>query len=96
MASADPPVEEDQLMEFFEDEPWAQRLGSQWEMRFEQREPPTVDQVVQINLGDESSPKPIFISESLTGDDRESLIQLVQDYIDIFAWSYEDMPGLDP
>ncbi|MFG1569959.1 hypothetical protein ACDT16_13830, partial [Staphylococcus aureus] len=33
---------------------------------------------------------------SLTDDDRGSLIQLVQDYIDIFAWSYEDMPGLDP
>ncbi|MFG1569962.1 hypothetical protein ACDT16_13845, partial [Staphylococcus aureus] len=64
MASADPPIEEDQLMEFFEDEPWAQRLGSQWEMRFEQREPPTMDQVVQIDLGTESSPKPIFISES--------------------------------
>ena len=23
------------------------------------------------------------------------MITLLQDYVDVFAWSYEDMPGLD-
>ncbi|RVW73255.1 hypothetical protein CK203_059159 [Vitis vinifera] len=27
---------------------------------------------------------------------RDSLIQLLRAYLDVFAWSYEDMPGLDP
>jgi len=54
-------------------------------MCFEQREPPTEDKVVQINLGDEANPKPIFISESLSPFVKEDLISLVQDYIDVFA-----------
>ena len=61
--------------------------------RFEQREPPTEDKVVQINLGDEANPKPIFISESLSPSEKKDL---VQEYIDVFAWNYEDVPGLDP
>ena len=62
------------------------------DIRFEQREPPTEDKVTQINLGDEANHKPIFISESIS----EDLISLVREYIDIFAWNYEDMLGLDP
>ena len=26
----------------------------------------------------------------------EELIALIREYIDIFAWNYEDMPSLDP
>ena len=26
---------------------------------------------------------------------RKELIDLLQDYSDVFAWSYQDMPGLD-
>ena len=28
--------------------------------------------------------------------EREDFLALIQDYIDVFIWSYEDMPGLDP
>jgi len=52
--------------------------------------------VTQINLGDEANPKPIFISESLSPSEKEDLINLIREYIDVFAWNYEDMPGLDP
>jgi len=50
----------------------------------------------QINLGDDANPKPIFISESLSPSEKEDLISLVREYIDVFAWNYEDMPGLNP
>ena len=26
---------------------------------------------------------------------KQRLIQMLHDYVEIFAWSYEDMPGLD-
>ena len=26
---------------------------------------------------------------------KQWLIQMLHDYVEIFAWSYEDMPGLD-
>jgi len=63
---------------------------------FEQHEPPTDDKVIQINPGDEINPKPIFISERLPLSKKEDLIYLIQEYIDVFAWNYEDMPSLDP
>ena len=37
-------------------EPWAQQLDLQWEKRFELREPPTEDKVMQVNLGSQRSP----------------------------------------
>ena len=77
-------------------DPWIKHLNALWDTRFEQREPPTEDKVVQINLGDEANPKPIFISEGLSPTEKKGLISLVQEYIDVFAWNYEDMPGLDP
>ena len=52
--------------------------------------------MIQINLGSQNHPKPIFISESLSLTEREELIVLVREYIDVFAWNYEDMLGLDP
>jgi len=52
--------------------------------------------VTQINLEDEANPKPIFISESLSPSEKEDLMHLIREYIDVFAWNYEDMPGLDP
>ena len=79
-----------------DEEPWAQQLDLQWEKRFELREPPTEDKVIQVNLDSQDHPKPIFISESLSLTEREELMILVKKYIDVFAWNYEDMPGLDP
>jgi len=51
--------------------------------------------MIQINLENEANPKPIFISESLSPSKKEDLICLIHEYIDVFAWNYEDMPGLD-
>ena len=43
-------------------DPWIKHLNTLWDIRFEQYELPTEDNVTQINLGDEANPKPIFIS----------------------------------
>ena len=50
---------------------------------------------MQVNLGSQGHPKPIFISESLSLIEKEELIALIREYIDVFVWNYEDMPGLD-
>jgi len=47
-------------------------------------------------LGDQKHQKLISISESLSPTEKKDLISLIKEYIDVFAWSYEDMPGLDP
>ena len=78
-----------------DEEPWAQQLDLQWEEQFEQCEPPTEDKVIQVNLGNQDHSKPVFISESLSLTEREELMILLKDYIDVFAWNYKDMPRLD-
>ena len=35
------------------------------------------------------------IRTTLSSATRKELIDLLQDYSDVFAWSYQDMPGLD-
>jgi len=52
--------------------------------------------VIQVNLGSQDHPKPIFISENLSLTEKEELIVLVREYIDVFTWNYKDMPELDP
>jgi len=96
MISTSHPEDGDREMIQSDTDPWIKHLNTLRDFRFEQREPPTEDKVIQINLGDDANPKPIFISESLSPSEKEDLISLVREYIDVFAWNYEDMPGLDP
>ena len=48
-----------------------------------------------INLGTEEIKKEVKIGDALQSEVKKGLIELLLEYVDIFAWSYEDMPGLD-
>ena len=41
-------------------------------------------------------PEEIRIGSSLSPDERSGLIDLLKSYLDVFAWSYEDITGLNP
>jgi len=49
-----------------------------------------------INLGNEGEEKKVKIGVGLTEEMRQQLYALLKEFKDIFAWSYEDMPSLDP
>ena len=49
-----------------------------------------------IDFGAPDQPREIRIGFSLSPDEKSRLIDLLKSYLDVFAWSYEDMPGLDP
>ena len=49
-----------------------------------------------INLGTEENKREVKIGTTLTAEERQDLIELLKEYSDVFAWSYQDMPGLDP
>ena len=51
--------------------------------------------VERINLGTEQDKKEVKIGANLEPNIKQRLIQMLRDYVEIFAWSYEDMPGLD-
>ncbi|XP_075095392.1 uncharacterized protein LOC142173674 [Nicotiana tabacum] len=56
----------------------------------------TVDALKKVNLGVVEDPKPTYVSASLNGDEEKKYIELLKEFKDIFAWSYKEMPGLDP
>ena len=49
-----------------------------------------------VDFGTPDQPRELKIDTSLSPDERSRLIDLLRSYLDVFAWSYEDMPGLDP
>uniref|UniRef100_A0A2N9I2R0 Reverse transcriptase domain-containing protein n=1 Tax=Fagus sylvatica TaxID=28930 RepID=A0A2N9I2R0_FAGSY len=49
-----------------------------------------------INLADEGEePREVKIGTRCTTEQKEALIALLREFHEIFAWSYQDMPGLD-
>ena len=48
-----------------------------------------------IDFGTPDQPRDIKIGSSLSPDERSRLIDLLRSYMDVFAWSYEDMSGLN-
>jgi hypothetical protein len=56
----------------------------------------TTDELVEINLGSDDDPRPTFVSATLTSEEREDYRQFLMQYRNCFAWSYKEMPGLDP
>lgn len=56
---------------------------------------PHEEQTEMINLGTEEDRKEVKVGSSMTEGERNKLIKLLHEYRDVFAWSYQDMPGLD-
>ena len=56
---------------------------------------PHEESLETVNLGTEEDRKEVQVGANLEPSVKERLIQLLNEYVEIFAWSYEDMPGLD-
>ena len=55
-----------------------------------------MDELKELNLGTTDEPCPIFISALLTPTKEKEYLELLTEYKDVFAWTYKEMPGLDP
>jgi len=56
---------------------------------------PHREDVEMINLGEEDEEKEFKIGTNMIEETREKLRTLLKEFKDVFAWSYQDMPGLD-
>ena len=55
------------------------------------------EELEEVNLGAGlGSPKLVFISRQLTTQEKKQLVALLKRYVDVFAWTYDEMPGLNP
>ena len=57
---------------------------------------PHEETIEVINLGTDADRKEVKIGTCMKGEERHKLIELLFEYKDVFAWLYQDMPGLDP
>ena len=62
----------------------------------DERVSPPFDDLETVDLGTADQPREMRIGTTLSTDERDSLLRLLRSYLDVFAWSYKDMPGLDP
>ena len=56
---------------------------------------PHEEPIEVINLGTKANKKEVKIGANLEESVKGSLVQMLHDYIEVFACSYEDMSGLD-
>ena len=55
------------------------------------------EELEEVDLGSNSQePRLISISASLTETEKLELILMLKEFKDVFAWDYNEMPGLDP
>ncbi|KAH9311809.1 hypothetical protein KI387_026844 [Taxus chinensis] len=65
-------------------------------MRMEDLSKLLVEETIDVNIGTEEDPKIVKLGASLSAREQKTFTMLLQEFIDVFAWSYKDMPGLDP
>ncbi|KAK4390426.1 hypothetical protein Sango_2105900 [Sesamum angolense] len=53
-----------------------------------------VDELKEINLGDDANPRPIYVSTLLTEDEEKAYIQVLHERKYVLSWSHKKMPGL--
>ncbi|KAL6323646.1 hypothetical protein AAG906_002113 [Vitis piasezkii] len=62
----------------------------------DERVSPVTGNVETVDFGIDDQPRELKIGLPLSTYERDRLIHLLKSYLDVFAWSYEDMSGLDP
>ena len=67
-------------------------INKQLEKKIE-RMKPTLE---TINLGNDENPRLIKIGSTLNEKEKKYLQELLTEFQEVFAWSYEDMPGIYP
>ncbi|PKI65184.1 hypothetical protein CRG98_014423, partial [Punica granatum] len=64
--------------------------------RLEDRRLTSLEPTEEINVGTQEDPRILKIGTSLDPTQRVRMIDFLTMYQEVFAWSYADMPGLDP
>ena len=67
------------------------KLINNWKEKIQ----PTEPTLETINLGNDENPRLIKIGSTLNEKERKDLQELLMEFQEVFAWSYEDMPGID-
>ncbi|PKI61602.1 hypothetical protein CRG98_017977, partial [Punica granatum] len=64
--------------------------------RLEDRQLTSLEPTEEINVGTEDEPRTLKIGTGLDPTQRARMVDFLTRYQEVFAWSYADIPGLDP
>ena len=56
----------------------------------------SVEELESIKLDDQHPEHTVQVGSQLPGCLRDQFVSFFREHKDVFAWSYEDMPGIDP
>jgi len=56
----------------------------------------TANELKELNLRTKEDPRSIYVSTMLMLEEEKEYFSLLSEYMDVFAWSYKEMPNLDP
>jgi hypothetical protein len=54
----------------------------------------SADPLEEVDIGDGTAPRPPFVNKNLDSMFKLELINILKEYVDYFAWNYNEMPGL--
>ena len=54
------------------------------------------EELEELNIGSEEQKRPLFVNKAFGEEERQTLVDLLREFKDIFALSYDEMPGLSP
>jgi hypothetical protein len=52
----------------------------------------SVDPLEEIDIGDGITPRPTFVNKNMSLEHKDTIIKLLRNYVDCFAWNYREMP----
>ena len=56
---------------------------------------PIKEETKSVNLGTNDEPKMVKIDNTLTSSEKDALVTLLKEFKEVFAWSYEDILGIN-
>ena len=56
---------------------------------------PIKEETKSVNLGSNDEPKMVKIGNTLTSSEKDALVTLLKEFKEVFAWSYEDILGIN-
>jgi hypothetical protein len=54
----------------------------------------SADPLEEIDIRDGVTHKRTFVNQNFSADYKNNLVELLREYVDCFAWNYQEMPGL--
>jgi hypothetical protein len=54
----------------------------------------SVDHLEEIDIGDGVTPSPTFVNKNLSVDYKSTLVEFLREYVNYFAWNYQEKPDL--